>query len=82
MTTTQDSPTPGATDHVTILYLAQEPDLSLVLGGDDVDGRPRVQAAVDPADALHDVASGSIDGVITENRIHEDDDGVPFVTAA
>lgn len=82
MTTTQDSPTPGATDHVTILYLAQEPDLSLVLGGDDVDGRPRVQAAVDPADALHDVASGSIDGVVTENRLHEDDDGVPFVTAA
>ena len=82
MTTTPDSPTPGATDHVTILYLAQEPDLSLVLGGDDVDGRPRVQAAVDPADALHDVASGSIDGVITENRLHEDDDGVPFVTAA
>jgi predicted DNA binding protein len=82
MTTTQDSPTPGATDHVTILYLAQEPDLSLVLGGDEVDGRPRVQATVDSADALHDIASGSIDGVVTENRLHEDDDGVPFVTAA
>ena len=82
MTTTQDSPTPCATDHVTILYLAQEPDLSLVLGGDDVDGRPRVQAAVNSADALHDIASGSIDGVVTENRLHEDDDGVPFVTAA
>ena len=82
MTTTPDSPTPCATDHVTILYLAQEPDLSLVLGGDDVDGRPRVQAAVNSADALHDIASGSIDGVVTENRLHEDDDGVPFVTAA
>jgi predicted DNA binding protein len=82
MTTTPDSPTPGATDHVTILYLAQEPDLSLVLGGDDVDGRPRVQAAVDPADALQDIANGSIDGVVTENRLHEDENGVPFVRAA
>ena len=82
MTSTPDSPTPDATDRVTILYLAQEPNLSLVLGGDDVDGRPRVQAAVDPADALHDVASGSIDGVITGNRLHKDDDGVPFITAA
>ena len=82
MTSTPDSPTPGAADRVTILYIAQEPNLSLVLGGDDVDRRPRVQAAVDPADALHDVASGWIDGVVTGNQLHEDDDGVPFITAA
>jgi len=82
MTTTQHPPTSPTADHVTILYLAREPDLSLVLGAEAIEDRPRVRVAIDPADALRDVASGSIDCVITENRLHEDDDGVPFVTAA
>jgi|GEM_PF-5401304 len=40
MTTTSDPPTPSPTERVTILYLAQEPNLSLVLGGEDADRGP------------------------------------------
>lgn len=65
----------------TILYLAQEFDLSLLLGANDTEGRPRVYAALDPTDAVREVDHNAIDCVVTENRWYSNDDGVPFVTA-
>ncbi len=74
----------GASDtdgRVRILYLAQELDLSLLLGTDSDEERPQVCAEMDPIDAVGVVTDRAVDCVVTENRWYANDEGVPFVTA-
>jgi DNA-binding NarL/FixJ family response regulator len=71
----------GTDRKVTILYLARELDLSLLLGADGSEERPRVCAALDPTDAVREITNNAIDCVVTENRWYSNHEGVPFVTA-
>lgn len=81
MNSANQAGTAGTDKNITILYLAQEFDLSLLVGDDGTEGRPRVYAALGPTDAVREVINNAIDCVVTENRWYSNDDGVPFVTA-
>ncbi|RLM59341.1 hypothetical protein DVK02_00905 [Halobellus sp. Atlit-31R] len=65
----------------TILYLATDPDLELLLEPDTGSPAPRVVVEVDPVRALDRIGADGIDCVVTDNRVYADDDGRPFVAA-